>query len=128
MYDFIFYFIYRTQINQKDGGPFVAKYLATLIVMVTIGFQIVLIYSFIRFILFNYLNTDISIAWKQSNTIKFLKWIVIFIPFFLILFRYFKKAKMSSIIEKYKVVNIFSVWNIFKFFLLIFLPLITAIW
>lgn len=127
MYNFIFYFIYKSQINQKDGGPFVARYIASLIVFVVIGFHFVLSYSIIRFISFHYLNMDISTSSSKSQTTKFFNWLPIFIPGFIIVFKYFTANKILNLTNKYQDKRLYSFINILKFICMIFIPLIIAI-
>jgi hypothetical protein len=79
MYKFIFYFIYKSQVNQKDGGAVVAKYLSSLIVSITIFIHIGLIYSLCRFLSFHFYNSDISFSSGRNHNSKFLFWMIVFI-------------------------------------------------
>ena len=62
MYNFIFYFIYKSQINQKNGGPVVATFMGGLFVLLVILIHALFIYAIFRFVLFNYYGIDISFS------------------------------------------------------------------
>lgn len=129
MYNFIFYFIYRSQIHQKDGGPFVARIIGSWIVVLSILIQIGLIYSVFRFILFNFYSINISFSSGKSYSGKLVFWL----PFFIILnigiYKYYSLARINKLGTRYNdIERFYSLQNILKFFIFIFMPLIISIW
>jgi hypothetical protein len=59
MYNFVFYFIYRSQINQKDGGPLVAAIIGSMFVFIAIFLHLLIIFSIYKFFLFNLYGKEI---------------------------------------------------------------------
>ena len=127
MYKFIFYFIYKSQINQKDGGPVVAKIVGSMFVFTAMIFHISLLYSITRFIMFNYQDVNISFSMGKTYSSKML----IFSPIFLILsitaIKYFNKNRIAELLTQYQDIKIYSLINIVKFFAIFLLPLIASI-
>jgi hypothetical protein len=128
MYNFVFYFIYRSQINQKDGGPFVARYVASIILIITLVIHVGLIYSFFRYFLFNFYRADISFSLGKTYSSKFVYWAAIFFLLVFFVFKYFNLNRIEKIVGKYhQRENFYSFMNILKFTCIISLPLIFAI-
>ena len=128
MYKFIFYFIYHSQVNQKDGGPFVARYIASIIVFVAIIFHILLIYSIFRYFLFAFYKSDISVDAGRSFSHKLLFWLPLVVPIFIVVYKYFNQKRIGEILKKYEGIHHFySFLNVLKFFIIIFLPLFIGI-
>jgi hypothetical protein len=127
MYDFIFYFMYRLQINQKDTTPFVAKFFGILFVLLAVIMHIALLYAIMRFILFNYYGFDISFSVIESKSIDKLIWLSIFLIMFLLIFKYYNMDRIHFIIEKYKKKMKFSFFDIIFFLCVFTIPLIIAI-
>jgi len=128
MYRFIFYFIYRSQVNQKDGGPSVARIISSMIVFVAISFHILFIYSIARFLLFNFFATDISFASRKTYSGKLFFWIPIFVLALLPILKYFNTNRINKILAHYnQIEDFYSIFNIIKFITIFILPLIIAI-
>lgn len=123
MYHFIFYFIYKTQTNQKERGPKDGKFLGSALVAVVIFFQLALFYAVARYFLKKYFQIDMSFSMgKTSNERK-----LVFFPFFLLvfflIFKLYNEQKISQLLKHYETTKIFSFINIVKFFFIFFLPL-----
>src|SRR5579871_3222214 len=122
MYRFIFYFIYRSQVNQKDGGPSVARIISSMIVFVAISFHILFIYSIARFLLF------IFFASRKTYSGKLFFWIPIFVLALLPILKYFNTNRINKILAHYnQIEDFYSIFNIIKFITIFILPLIIAI-
>src|SRR5574340_352072 len=119
MYSFIFYFIYRGQINQKNTGPWVARCIASMIVTVFLLIHIGFIYSLIRFILFQLYNNSIVFSFGKTYSTKILFWYPIGLFLIISVFKYFNKKRVNRIIEKYEEMQFsYSLFYILKFIFL----------
>jgi hypothetical protein len=127
MYHFIFYFIYKSQLNQKDGGPLVGRYVASLIVLVFLFLHILLLYAFARFFLFNYGNTDISFSIGNTYSKKLIFVLPIFIALTPLIYKHFDKSRIIKIEQRYENQNLYSFFNFIKFFGAFIVPLVIAI-
>jgi hypothetical protein len=125
MYNFVFYFIYKSQL--KDG-PFVARYFATFVVAIQIFIQIGFLYSICRFVLcYNYKFSIALSDVKNSNFIHLVEFLGIAL-IMVILFKVYNKNKIEIIKISYEERGFhYSLMNIAKFILVIILPLIFAI-
>ena len=74
MYNFIFYFIYLGQINQKNTGPLVARCISSMIVALFIFIHIGFIYSLIKFILWYFYSVNIAFSSGENHNEKILFW------------------------------------------------------
>lgn len=128
MYSFVFYFIYRGQISQKNIDPLTARIIGTLIVFVAIMFHILFIYAIGRFLIFNYYETDISLYAHKKYSDQLVYWLPIFIPIYIFVFKYFNEKRIEIILEKYKNYQTFyTIENVLKFSAIFVLPLLIGI-
>ncbi len=128
MYSFIFYFIYRGQITQKNTDPLTARIISTLIVFVAIMFHILFIYAVGRFLLFNYYEADISLYDHKKYSEQLAYWLPIFIPIYILVYKYFNEKRIKIILEKYEnYESFYTIGNILKFLSIFVLPLLIGI-
>lgn len=124
MYYFVFYYMYRFQQSRTDA--FMARYLASLAVMVTILFHTFFVLSCVRFF-FDYEEKLFQFAENKNLN----KLILIIIGVLGILFSnlYYNKTKANEIIDFYenKTHHIFSIKNTIAFLLIVLAPLIIGI-
>ena len=129
MYNFIFYFIYRSQVHQKDGGPFVARIIGSWIVVLALLIEVGLIYAICRFVLFNYYDINISFSSGKTYSGKLIFWIPFFIVLNILVYRHYSFVRITKILKRYdSIQHFYSLITILKFFIFIFLPLIISIW
>jgi hypothetical protein len=129
MYSFIFYFIYLGQISQKNTGPYTARLISSMIVTLFLFIHICFIYAMVKFILFHFYNISIAFSSGKTHSITVIFWYPIGIFSMIILFKYFSKKRVDSILKKYEENQFsYSLYNILKFMLIFILPLILAIW
>lgn len=129
MYNFIFYFIYRSQIHQKDGGPFVARLFGSWIVVLALLTQVGLVYSILRFILFNFYSNSISFSSGETYSGKLIFWLPFLIVLNIGVYKYYSLARINKLVTHYeKIEKFYSLFHILKFFIFIFLPLAISIW
>ena len=128
MYNFIFYFIYKSQVNQKSGGPIVARYIGSLIVFLAILIHVGFIYSIVRFSLFRIVSNSIAFSLGKTYGEKLILLLPLFIPIILLVYKYFNNDKIDKLVKKYdEQENFYSYLSIFKFIFIIVVPLIIAI-
>ena len=101
MYSFIFYFIYRSQVNQKSGGPAIARYIGSLIVFLVVLIHVGLVYSLIRFCIIKLYNESIAFSHSDTYNQKVLFWLPIFVAIILFIYGYFNKGRIDKILNKY---------------------------
>lgn len=129
MYDFVYYFIYNSQVNQKDGGPVVARIIGSMVLTVAILIQLGLIYSIGRFILFNYYHSDFSFSSGHSYLTRIIFWLPLLVLIFIVVYKYYNNSRTKKVVTKFSSTRIFySLFNNIKFFLIMFLPLVISIW
>ena len=126
MYYFIFYFVYKIQTRQSDFTPFLGRFMASLIVLITCVMHIGMFYAFVRYILFNYYGIWFF-DFLKNPVVNYFSGIPTFALFFIIIFKFFTYKRIDYIVEKYQNKRIFSFFNIIKFFSIIFMPLVIAI-
>jgi hypothetical protein len=130
MYNFVFYFIYKSQVDRKNGDSTVAAIIATQIVFLFILNHILFLYTLIRFILFSFFDFEITltIAKDARYSQKLILFVPVFIVSYILLYRYFSRGRISQLIDLYKAKDHFYTFlNFFKFFIIFFLPLVTGI-
>lgn len=129
MYNFIFYFIYKSQIHQKDGGPVVARLIGSWIVVLALLIQVGLVYSILRFILFKFYSNNISFSSGETYSGKLIFWVPFFIVLNIGVYKYYNLARINKLVTHYgKIERFYSLLHILKFFIFIFLPLAISIW
>ena len=129
MYNLIFYFIYRGQINQKNTGPWVARCIRSMIVALFLFVHIGFIYSLIRFVLSHFYSINIAFSSGKSHNTKILFWFPIALFLIVGVFKYFNKKRLNQLLENYEVKQFsYSLYNIFKFIMIFIFPLVIAIW
>lgn len=116
MYNFIFYFAYYGQIKQTNGTPFIGRYFGSLFVLIAIVFHILMLFAITRFILFNFYEINFSFSLRESQTQKLFFWLPIFIPMFIIVFKYFNGNRIIKIVAEYQDKRVYSFINILRFF------------
>lgn len=127
MYRFIFYFIYKGQLNQKDGGPLVGRIVASMTVFGFLLLHILFLYSITRFVLSNYYNTNISFSMGKTYNNRLIFFLPIFIAVSFIIYNYFNKTRIIEITNQYENIHIYSFSNFLKFFGVFILPLLASI-
>ena len=127
MYNFIFYFIYKSQINQKNGGPVVAKFMGGLFVLLVLLIHALFIYAIFRFVLFNYYGIDISFSIGKGYIKKWLFSLALIIMIMPFIKRSFTTVGIERIQNKFESQNIFTFVYFVKFFVILLLPLIISI-
>lgn len=125
MYNFVFYFIYRSQVNQKNGGPFVASIIGSMFVFVTIFIHLIFILGIYRFALFNLYGEEIFFSNQKTYAQK----MFVFIPFFvlasILVFRFYNEKRRIKIIQYYNNKGPFyTLTNIILFVIIFFLPIV----
>ena len=127
MYRFIFYFIYKSQLNQKNGGPGVSRIIASIFVFIAILFHVLFFYSITRFLLFNYDNTNIFFSMGKTHNTKLFFFFPIFLTSLFIAYKYFNKSRITQIVNQYENIKVYSFLNILIFFAIFVLPLMVSI-
>lgn len=128
MYNFIFYFIYKSQVNQKSGGPFVSRIIGSMIVFLALLIHCALLFSIIKYVSFNFYNIDLSYNIGSTYSSKVLFWYPLLGVAIIFLSRQYSRNRIEKILVRFNSSeNFYSFKNILKFLLLIFLPLIISI-
>ena len=121
MYDFIYYIIYKQQIEKGRSLGF-SRYNGCLIVAFAVIVHIMFLFSVLKTIFLNWFRDHIG---KVNSGITFL---FVFIVFFLIFYYYNNTKKTEKILNRYSGdIYPIRIINYIKIIIIIFLPLIIGI-
>ena len=127
MYNFVFYFIYKRSLTRD--GKFVARYSACLIVAAACGTFLGFLYSVARFILCYFWTISIARTTARASNSDNLQYLLFTVSLCGCVLFYFNERRVAKIVDKYeKYDDIYSLINFLKFFSIIFLPLLGAIY
>ncbi len=127
MYNFIFYFIYRTQLNQKTGGPFVGRILGSMFVFIFSLIHILFLFTIYKYIRFNFFGfeTFLPVGNSLGGRLAFLIPIMIIIS--IIVYRFFNEKKIEKLDNRYSSTpKFYSLRSVIIFLALFFIPVFVS--
>lgn len=124
MYSFVFYFIYRTQLGQKTGGPFVGRVLGGMFVFIYLLIHSLFLFSLYKYIKFTVYGAEA--AFPVGNHLK--ERLSVLIPGMMItsiiVYRIYNEKKIKQLENRYSLRDKFyTFWRVIAFISLFFVPL-----
>ncbi len=123
MYSFVFYFIYRTQLNQKNGGPIVGRIVGSIFVFIFSWVHLLFVFGIFKYIRFNFYGLETSSPLGEITVEKLLFIVPILIITSTFLYKYFNLKKIEELENRYHSgKKFYSFWSILMFLSLFFIP------